>query len=63
MNTLINKERKKKKSILDPYRDEIDEFVKIGISAVAISKIINNKIGIELTPNNYRHYIKTRLNS
>jgi len=58
----IKTERKRKSSILDKYRDEIKELVDIGLNPVAISKIINNKIGVvSLSVNAYRHYIKTRL--
>ena len=54
--------RKRKSSILDKYRDEIKELVDIGLNPVAISKIINNKIGsISLSVSAYRHFIKTRL--
>jgi len=55
-------ERKRKSSILDKYRDEIKELVDIGLNPVAISKIINNKIGIiSLSVSAYRHFINTRL--
>jgi len=58
----VKKERKQKKSILDPYKTTIKELVAIGLNPVAISKIVNQKLGgINLSVNTYRHYIKTRL--
>jgi len=58
----IKKKKKRKSSILDKYRDEIKELVDIELNPVAISKIINNKIGvISLSVSAYRHFINTRL--
>ena len=63
-NTKNIQKKKKRKSILDPYYNEINELVILGITPPNITKIINNKLSGEkqLTEAGYRKYIKTKLN-
>ncbi len=55
------KERKLKKSILDPFKDEIKYLVDLEITVPNIAKLMNEKTPIKLVEQTYRKYIKTRL--
>ncbi len=57
----VIKKRKQKKSILDPYFNEIKYYVSIGITVSNIAKLINEKAPVKLTVENYRNFIKKRL--
>ena len=61
--TNINKDRKQKPSILDPFLNDIKYYYDLGINTVSISKIMNEKTPIRLSVNAYRHFIETRLKS
>jgi hypothetical protein len=53
--------RKQKKSILDPFKNDIEYLISIGITVPNIAKIMNEKTPIRLVEQTYRKYIKTRL--
>ncbi len=57
----VIKKRKQKKSILDPFKDEIEYYVGIGITVPNITKLINEKAPIRLSETTYRHFIKSKL--
>jgi len=61
MTQEIIQTKKRKKSILDDFIDEIRYYYKLGINTVAISKLMNEKTPIKLSTNAYRHFIDTRL--
>jgi DNA invertase Pin-like site-specific DNA recombinase len=44
---------------LDPFKEQIKEYIKIGLSVNAISKIINNQLENSYSYNTYRNFIKT----
>jgi hypothetical protein len=48
-----NKER-----ILDPYRDQILDYLKIGLNLAAIRKIINNQLVNPISYNSYKYFVQ-----
>lgn len=48
-----NKER-----ILDPYRQQILDYLKMGLNLAAIMKIINSRLENPLTYNSYRYFVQ-----
>ena len=48
-----NKER-----VLDPYRDQILDYLKMGLNLAAIMKIINPQLEQPITYNSYRYFVQ-----
>jgi len=48
----------KKKSKLEKYKNEIKEYLEIGISIKNIYKLINHKYNLDYSYTAYVHYIK-----
>lgn len=44
---------------LDPFKEQINEYLKIGLSVNAISKIINNQLENPYSYNTYRNFIRS----
>jgi DNA invertase Pin-like site-specific DNA recombinase len=42
---------------LDPYRDQIEAYLQIGLSVAAIRKLINKQLPTPLTYNSYKYFI------
>lgn len=42
---------------LDPYRSQIEAYLKVGLSIEAIKKLVNEHLNKPLTYNSYRYYI------
>jgi DNA invertase Pin-like site-specific DNA recombinase len=47
-----NKER-----VLDPHRDQILEFLQMGVNLAAIRKIVNNKLERPISYNSYKYFV------
>lgn len=45
--------------ILDSYRDQIEQYLCIGLNLAAIRKIINNQLKKALSYNSYKYYVNT----
>jgi hypothetical protein len=61
MTQEITKTKKRKKSILDDYIDEIRYYKKLGINTTAIARLVNEKTPVKLGMTAYRHFIETRV--
>ena len=48
-----NKER-----VLDPYRDQILEYLEVGVNLAAIRKIINNQMENPISYNSYKYFVQ-----
>ena len=48
-----NKER-----ILDPYRDQILDYLKMGLNLAAVRKIINNQLENPISYNSYKYFVQ-----
>jgi DNA invertase Pin-like site-specific DNA recombinase len=48
-----NKER-----ILDPYRDQILDYLQMGLNLAAIRKIINNQLENPISYNSYNYFVQ-----
>ena len=48
-----NKER-----VLDPYRDQILNYLQMGVNLAAIRKIINNKLENPISYNSYKYFVQ-----
>jgi len=48
-----NKER-----VLDPYRDQILEYLQMGLNLAAIRKIINNQLENPISYNSYKYFVQ-----
>lgn len=48
-----NKER-----VLDPYRDQILEYLEVGVNLAAIRKIINNQLKNPISYNSYKYFVQ-----
>ena len=48
-----NKER-----VLDPYRDQILNYLQMGVNLAAIRKIINNKLEKPISYNSYKYFVQ-----
>jgi len=57
----IIKTKKRKKSILDNYIDEIRYYRNLGLNIRAIQILINEKTPIKLSDSAYRNFIKHRV--
>jgi len=55
------KERKQKKSILDPFYSEIKYYYDLGVTVPNIARILNEKTPVKLDTSTYRHFIKNKL--
>ena len=44
-----------------PYRDKIEEYLKMNLSTTAIMKLVNTESGMNLTYNSYAYFIKNHL--
>ena len=53
--------RNKKGSVLDPFKEQIVEYLDINLSVGAIAKIINNQLESPLSYNTYKYYINSNL--
>lgn len=49
--------KNKKQRILDPYKDEIKQYMKIGLSMHSVWKIISNKMKNEISYNSFKYFI------
>jgi len=61
INDTAIKKRKQKKSILDPFKNEVEYLYNIGVTLPNIARIVNQKTPIELTTTAYRNFIQTRI--
>ena len=43
---------------LDPYRDEILEYLQMGLNIAAVTKLINPRLEKPLTYNSYRYFVQ-----
>lgn len=50
----------KKGRVLDPYKDQIFEFLRMGLPISSIAKIINNQAETRYNYNTYKNYIKDK---
>lgn len=48
-----NKER-----VLDPYKDQILEYLEMGVNLAAIRKIVNNQLEKPISYNSYKYFVK-----
>jgi DNA invertase Pin-like site-specific DNA recombinase len=49
---------KNKERVLDPYKDEIKKYLKLGLNLAAIRKMINPQLGRPITYNSYKYYVQ-----
>ena len=49
---------KNKIRVLDPHRDQIKEFLQLGLNLAAIRKIINPQLERPITYNSYKYYVQ-----
>lgn len=47
-----------KKRVLDPYKQQILDYLKMGLNLAAIMKIINPQLERPITYNSYRYYVQ-----
>ena len=55
--------RKKKISRLEKYREEIEGYLKLGISIASMQKILNSKYNLDYVYTTYIHYVRNILKS
>jgi DNA invertase Pin-like site-specific DNA recombinase len=49
---------KNKIRVLDPHRDQINAFLRLGLNLAAIRKIINSQLDQPITYNSYKYYVQ-----
>ena len=49
---------KNKERILDPYRDQILDYLKMGLNLAAVRKIINNQLEKPISYNSYKYFVQ-----
>ena len=49
---------KNKERILDPYRDQILDYLQMGLNLAAIRKIINNQMENPISYNSYKYFVQ-----
>ena len=49
---------KNKERILDPYRDQILDYLQMGLNLAAIRKIINNQLEKPISYNSYKYFVQ-----
>jgi DNA invertase Pin-like site-specific DNA recombinase len=47
-----------KERVLDPYRDQILEYLEMGLTLTAVMKIINPQLDEPITYNSYRYFVR-----
>jgi len=52
--------RNKKGRVLDPFKDQIMEYLELKLSVSAIAKIINNQLESPISDNSYKYYINQK---
>ena len=49
--------KNKKNRILDPFKDQIKQYLELKLTITSISKIINNQLNENISYNSYKYYI------
>jgi len=58
---VTEKQKKQKKSILDPFYAEIKYYHDLGVTVPNIARIMNEKTPVKLDTSTYRYFIKNKL--
>jgi len=54
-----SKGSRNRKRVLDAYREQIADYLRIPLELSAIRKIINNQIGRDVSYNTYQYYVQS----
>jgi len=49
---------KNKERVLDPHKDQIREYLEMGLNLAAIMKLVNPKLEEPVTYNTFRYFVK-----
>ena len=47
--------------VLDPFRDQIHEYLVIGLNLASIRKIVNRQLAVPISYNAYKYYVRSEL--
>ena len=45
--------------MLHPFKEQIHEYLEIGLNLAAVRKIVNRQMGTPVTYNGYKYYVKS----